>query len=83
MLWKDPIGLEKENYIQLLESPIPTTTPTTPSQKASSGDISGTKRGIIDPLVSNDREKILNKKIQESEEEKNRKNNSKNKKKWN
>ena len=46
MLWKDPIGLEKENYIQLLESPIPTTTPAT-SQKASSGNISGTKRGII------------------------------------
>ena len=41
--------------IQLLESPIPTTTPVTPatttSQKASSGEISGTKRGIIDPLV--------------------------------
>ena len=40
--------------IQLLEFPIPTptTTPTTPtaSQKATSGDISGTKRGIIDPL---------------------------------
>ena len=37
-------------HIQLLESPIPT--PTTMSQKASSGDISGTKRGSIDPLVS-------------------------------
>ena len=44
--------------IQLLESPIPTPTPTptatttttpTTSQKASSGDISGTKRGSIDP----------------------------------
>ena len=34
--------------IQLLESPIPPTT----SQKASSDDISGTKRDIIDPLVS-------------------------------
>ena len=34
--------------IQLLESPIPTL-----SQKASSGDISGTKRGIIDPLGQN------------------------------
>ena len=47
--------------IQLLESPIPTTTPatttTTTSQKASSGDISGTKRGIIDPLVSKQPEK--------------------------
>ena len=39
-------------YIQLLESPIPTTTTTTTmSQKASSGDISGTKHSIIDPLV--------------------------------
>ena len=38
--------------IQLLESPIPTIpTPTPTSQKALSGDISGTKRGIIDPLV--------------------------------
>ena len=32
------------HYIQLLESPIPTPTPTT-SQKASSADISGTKPG--------------------------------------
>ena len=32
-------------------------------QKASSGDISGTKRGIIDPLVSKRLEKILNKTI--------------------
>ena len=58
--------LQFENFplIQLLESPIPTTTPaTTTSQKASSGDISGTKRGIIDPLVSKRPEKILNKKI--------------------
>ena len=46
--------------IQLLESPIPTTPPR-PSQKASSGDISGTKRGIIDPLLSKRPEKILNK----------------------
>ena len=45
---------------QLLESPIPATTPattTTTSQKASSGDISGTKRNIIDPLVSKRPEK--------------------------
>ena len=50
-----------EQVIQVLESPIPTT-PTTLSQKASSGDISGTKRDIIDPLVSKRPEKILNKK---------------------
>ena len=43
--------------IQLRESPIPTTptttTPTTPttSQKASSGDILGTKSDSKDPLV--------------------------------
>ena len=43
--------------IQLLESPIPATTPAT-SQKASSGDISGTKRVIIDPLVSKQSEKF-------------------------
>ena len=50
--------------IQLLESPIPTTpATTTTSQKASSGDISGTKRGIIDPLVSKRPIKILNQKI--------------------
>ena len=42
--------------IQLLESPIPT--PTTTSQKASSGDISVNKRGIIDPLVSKRPEKF-------------------------
>ena len=56
----DPVEVQKRlKRIQLLESPIPTPTPTTTttptpttSQKASSGDISGTKRGIIDPLVS-------------------------------
>ena len=48
------------NDIQFLESPIPATTPA--SQKASSGDILGTKRGIIDPLVSKRLEKILEKK---------------------
>ena len=51
-------------FIQLLESPIPA--PPAPSQKASSDDISGTKRGTIDPLVSKRPEKILNKKIQNS-----------------
>ena len=35
------------------------------SQKRSHGDISGTKRGIIDPLVSKRPEKILNKKLQD------------------
>ena len=46
--------------IQLLESPIPAApapAPAAPSQKASSDDISGTKRGSIDPLVSNRPEK--------------------------
>ena len=43
--------------IQLLESPIPTTTPATLSQKASSGNNSGTKRGIIDLLMSKRPEK--------------------------
>ena len=47
--------------IQLLESPIPAAPV---SQKASSDDISGTKHGTIDPLVSKRPEKILNKKIQ-------------------
>ena len=51
--------------IQLLESPIPTTA-TAVSQKASSDNISGTKRGTIDPLVSRRPEKILNKEIQNS-----------------
>ena len=47
--------------IQLLESPIPAPAApapaAAPSQKASSGDISGTKRGTIDPLVSKRPEK--------------------------
>ena len=63
-------------YIQLLESPIPTTTPTTPtptSQKASSGDISGTKRVTVDPLVSKRPEKILNKKIKKKKKKKRKK----------
>ena len=51
--------------IQLLESPIPAPAPAAPvSQKASSDDISGTKRGTIDPLVSKRPEKNQNKKIQ-------------------
>ena len=43
--------------IQLLESPIPAPA-AAPSQKASSDDISGTKRGTIDRLVSKRPEKI-------------------------
>ena len=46
--------------IQLLESPIPAPAPPAPSQKASSDDISGTKRGTIDPLVSKRQKQILN-----------------------
>ena len=42
--------------IKLLESPIPATAPT-PSQKAHFDNISGTKRGSIDPLVSKRPEK--------------------------
>ena len=38
-------------FIQLLESRIPTTAAPAVSQKASSDDISRTKRGTIDPLV--------------------------------
>ena len=51
-----------EKLIQLLESPIPAapaaapaSAPAPPSQKASSDDISGTKRGTID---RNDRKKF-------------------------
>ena len=54
-------------HIKLLESPIPTAAaaaPTASSQEAHFDDISGTKRGTIDPLVSKRPEKILNKKIQ-------------------
>ena len=41
-------------HIKLLESPIPTppATATASSQKAHFDNISGTKRGSIDPLVS-------------------------------
>ena len=53
--------------IKLLESPIPTAAAAAPSsQKAHFDDISGTKRGTIDPLVSKRPEKILNNKIQNS-----------------
>ena len=43
-------------FIQLLESPIPAAA-APPSQKASSDDISGTKRGTVDLLVSKRPEK--------------------------
>ena len=43
-------------HIKLLESPIPPPPPT-PSQKAHFDNISGTKRGSIDPLVSKRPEK--------------------------
>ena len=54
------------NHIKLLESPIPAAAAAAaaPSQKAHCDNISGTKRGTIDPLVSKRPEKILNKKIQ-------------------
>ena len=57
------------DHIKLLESSIPTATATataTPSQKAHFDNISGTKRGTINPLVSKRPEKNLNKKIQNS-----------------
>ena len=57
------LDLQQRRYIQLLESPIPAPPAAAPSQKASSDDISGTKRGTIDPLVSKRPEKILNKKL--------------------
>ena len=45
-------------FIKLLESPIPATaTAATSSQKAHFDNISGTKRGTIDPLVSKRPEK--------------------------
>ena len=43
--------------IQLLEYPIPPSSSS--SQKPTPGDISGTKRAIIDPLVSKQPEKML------------------------
>ena len=59
LFWKYDWLTKQIQFIQLLESPIPapTPTPTTTSQKASSGDISGTKRGSKDPLVSKQPEK--------------------------
>ena len=59
------VHLKIINIIQLLESPIPAAAPApaAPSQKASSDDISGPKRGTIDALVSKRLEKILNKNI--------------------
>ena len=47
------------SLIQLLESqiPAPAAPAAAPSQKVSSDDISGTKRGTIDPLVSKQPEK--------------------------
>ena len=47
--------MREKGVIKLLESPIPATataTAPTPSQKAHFDNISGTKRGTIDPLVS-------------------------------
>ena len=49
--------------IKLLEYPIPAPPPPAPSQKALSDDISGTKRGTIDTLVSKRPEKNLNTEI--------------------
>ena len=80
--WKDLLFLKNTfavnqsvifpSFIQLLESPIPAAPPAPPappavSQKASSDDISGTKRDTIDPLVSKPPEKILNKKIKKKQ----------------
>ena len=62
--WSQEVRLPTEMNIKLLESPIPA--PTASSQKAHFDNISGTKRGTIDPLVSKRPEKILNKKIQNS-----------------
>ena len=55
------------HVIQLLESPIPAPAAAAPaplSQKASSDNISGTKRGTIDPLVSKRPEKKSESKYQ-------------------
>ena len=59
LYWKDIMKQHEEVIlaIQLLESPIPSPA-AAPSQKASSGNILGTRRGIIDPLVSKRPEKI-------------------------
>ena len=50
---KHMMHLSIDNLIQLLEYPIPAPPAAArPSQKASHGDISETKRGVIDLLVS-------------------------------
>ena len=58
--------------INLLESPkpCPSSSPSSapPSRSGYPPSISGTKCGIIDPLVSKRPEKVLNKKIQSSKE---------------
>ena len=59
-------------FLKHIESPIlTTTTPATPatttSPKASSGDISGTKGGIIDPLVSKRPKKFWKRKFKKKE----------------
>ena len=67
-------GDEGDYEIQLLESPIPASAAAPAvSQKASSDDIEGTKRGRIDPLVSKQPEKILNKKVKKKERKKEKK----------
>ena len=69
--WKSILyQLIKCSFIQLLESPIPAPPAAPSSQKASSDNISGTKRGTVDPLVSKRPEKILNKKIQKKRRKK-------------
>ena len=58
--------------IQLLECPIsPAAARPCTSQKPSQANISGTKRGITDPLVSKRPEKILNQKIKNKKKKKN------------
>ena len=56
-LWA--VSTQSRTEIKLLESPIPATatTATASSQKAHFDNISGTKRGTIDPLVSKQPEK--------------------------
>ena len=66
----DPVATHCNIHIQLLESPIPAPAAAAVSQKASSDDISGTKRGSIDPLVSKRPEKILKKKLKIKREKK-------------
>ena len=59
------IGKEQSDAIQLLEYSKTSPSPPSPSSPSRSGyppSISGTKCGIIDPLVSKRPEKILNRK---------------------